>query len=203
MLIDDPILHLRRRRHVLLAADTPMIDQETADEIAQIEHELEILRSRQALMARWDRIEKICLKIALVVTPPLFAILVYVSTSDLFMAGFIGVMTLVVAMLIWIIGTRAIERQLSVPLDGRRPSQFLPTNVSIGPPAFRELPFSSGIGLSSGLGPSYKSDAETIEDMIVLRKQRLAELKGEPPPSVPSVSASGRTPKARRGLSKR
>jgi hypothetical protein len=201
MLIDDPILHLRRRRHVLLAADTPMIDQETADEIAQIEDELEILRSRQALMARWDRIEKICLKIALVVTPPLFAILTYVSTSDLFMAGFIGVMTLVVAMLIWIIGTRAIERRSSVPLDGRRPSQFLSTNVSIGPPAFRELPFSSG--LSSGLGPSYKSDAETIEDMIVLRKQRLAELKGEPPPSVPSVSASGRTPKARRGLSKR
>jgi hypothetical protein len=181
-----------------------MIDQETADEIAQIEHELEILRSRQALMARWDRIEKICLKIALVVTPPLFAILVYVGTSDLFMAGFIGVMALVVAMLIWIIGTRAIERQSSVPLDGRRPSQFLPTNVSIGPPGFRELPFSFGLGPSYlGLGPSYKSDAETIEDMIVLRKQRLAELKGEPSPSVPSVSASGRTPKARRGLSKR
>jgi hypothetical protein len=173
-----------------------MIEQETADEIAQIERELEILRSRQTLMARWDRIEKIYLVIALVVTPPLFAILVYVWTSDLFMAAFIVVMALVVAILIWIIGTRAIDRQSSVPL-GRRPSQFLPIGASIGPRGFPEL------GFSFGLGPSYKSDAETLQDMIALREKRLAELKGEPPPSVPSVSGSARTPKARRGLSKR
>src|SRR5262245_24213648 len=31
---------------------------------------------------------------------------------------------------------------------------------------------------------------------IVLRKQRLAKLKGEPPPSVPFVSASARIPKS-------
>jgi hypothetical protein len=111
------------------------------------------------------------------------------------MAAFVLVMGLVIAFLIWIIRMRAIDRPSSVPLDERRPSQFLPHRASTGPPGV--------LGFGFGLGPSYKTDAETIEDMIVLRKQRLAELKGEPPPSVPSVSASGRTPKARRGLSQR
>jgi hypothetical protein len=156
-----------------------MIDQETADEIAQIERELEILRSRQALMARWDRIAKVYFVIALVISPPLFAILVYVWTSDLLMAAFVIVMALVVAILIWIIRSLTIGRPSSVPSDGRQPSRFPPVSVTLG------------LLSHVWVGPSYKSDAETIQDMIVLRKQRLAELKGEPPPSVPSVSGSG------------
>jgi hypothetical protein len=39
-----------------------------------------------------------------------------------------------------------------------------------------------GLGFSFGSGESYKSDDETIEDMIVLRERRLAELKGQPAP---------------------
>ena len=175
-----------------------MTDQETTDEITQIERELEILRSRQALIARWDRVANVYCVIAFVVTPPLFAILVYVWTSDLFMAAFIIVMALVVAILIWIIGTRTIDRPSSVATDRRQPSQFLPIGASIGPPGFRRL------GFSFGRGPNYKSDEETIQDMIVLRTQRLAELKGEPfVPSVPSVSGLGRTREAKRGRSKR
>jgi hypothetical protein len=172
-----------------------MTDQETADEIAQIERELEILRSRQALVARWDRIANVYCVIGFVISPPFFAILVYVWTSDLFMAAFIIVMTLVVAILIWIIGTRTIDRPSSVATDRRQPSLFLPIGASIGP--FR------GLGFSFGSGPNYKSDEETIQDMIVLRQHRLAELKGEPfVPSVPSVSGLGRTREAKRGRSK-
>jgi hypothetical protein len=40
-----------------------MRDQTTTDEIAQIERELEILRSRQASLARWYRITMIYLAI--------------------------------------------------------------------------------------------------------------------------------------------
>ena len=141
---------------------------------AQIERELEILRSRQALIARWDRVANVYCVIAFVVTPPLFAILVYVWTSDLLMAAFIIVMALVVAILLWIIRTRTIGRPSSVPSDGRQPSRFPPIGSLLGP-----------LG-HVWVGPSYKRDAETIQDMIVLRKQRLTELKGEPP----SVSGS-------------
>jgi hypothetical protein len=186
----------RRQGTQDIAADSPMAGQETADEIAQIERELEILRSRQALMARGNRIANIHRVIALVLTPPLFAILVYVWTSDLFMAAFIFVMPLIVVFLIWIIYTPTNDRPSPVASDGRRPSQFLPGALR-GRRGSRELSF------GFALGPSYKSDAETIEDMIVLRKQRLAELKGKPPPSVPSVRRSGRTTETRRDLSKK
>src|SRR5262249_17221573 len=166
--------------------DSPMVDQETADEIAQVERELEILRSRQALIARWDRRAALYLAIAVAGTPPLLAVLVYIWTADLFMATFIIVMTLLVAILLWI-GTRTSDRLSSVPLvplrklrpplRKLRPSQFLPLGASMSPLGFRGLGFSFG-------GPGYKSDEETLEDMVALREKRLAELKGGPPPSV-------------------
>jgi len=167
-----------------------MTSQEIADEIAQIERELEILRSRQALIARWDRIANLYLAIAVAATPPLLAVLVYIWTADLFMATFIIVMTLVVAILLWI-GTRTSDRPSSVPLiplHKLRPSQFLPLGASMSPLGFRGLGFSFG-------GPGYKSDEETLEDMVALREKRLAELKGELPPSV-----SGSAPELSKGV---
>src|SRR5207247_4244096 len=112
----------------------PMTDQETADEITQIERELEILRTRQALIARWDRVANVYCVIAFVVTPPLFAILVYVWTSALFMAALIIVMALVVAILLWRIATRTIDRPSSGSTDTRQPSPFLPLCASLVPP---------------------------------------------------------------------
>ena len=136
------------------------------------------MRSRQALIARWDRIANLYLAIAVAGTPSLLAVLVYIWTADLFMATFIIVMTLVVAVLLWI-GARTSDRPSSVPsvaLDKRRPSQLLPLGASMSPLGFR------GLGFSFGSDASYKSDDETIEDMIVLRERRLAELKGRPAP---------------------
>jgi hypothetical protein len=147
------------------------------DEIAQVERELEILRSRQASMTRWSRVTKIYLAVTLPIIAALSAALVYTSSSDIVMVAFIFGMVAIIAGLIWIIA-----RQWSVPADQQRPSQFLPYGTDL---------FWASL--------NYKSDAESIHDMIVLRKQRLAELKGAPPPSVPSVSGSGRTSKSKRG----
>ena len=155
-----------------------MAGQETADEIAQIERELEILRSRQALMARWGRVTRVFLAI----TVPVIAILLPIAVVfafDIFVGIFIIGMFACAAVALWIINGQA-----PAPLDQRAPWQFPPVGVF-------------------WFWLSFRSETETIQDMIVLRKQRLAELKGEPPPSVPSVSGSGRTPKARRGLFKR
>jgi hypothetical protein len=157
------------------------------DEIAQLERELEILRSRQASLARWYRITMIYLAITFPMIAALIAAIIYgwssdilaviyALSSDIVVVAFIAGMTAIVAGLIWIIG-----RPWSVPPDQQQPSQFLP----IG-------------GFRPWGGANYKSDAETIHDMIVLRKQRLAELKGEAPPSVPSVSGSEGTAKTRR-----
>jgi hypothetical protein len=144
-----------------------------SDEIAQIERELEILRSRQASLARSYRVTMIFLAITCPVIAALIAAIIYWNfvaiihalSSDIVMVAFIFGMTAIVAGLIWIIG-----RPWSVPPDQQKPSQFLP------------------LGGMPGWGFGYKSDADTIQEMIVLRKRRLAELTGEPPPSVPSVS---------------
>jgi hypothetical protein len=160
------------------------------DEIAQLERELEILRSRQASLARSYRVTMIFLAITCPVIAALIAAIIYWNfvaiihalSSDIVMVAFIFGMTAVVAGLIWIIG-----RPWSVPPDQQQPSQFLPLGLEFRPWG----------------GSNYKSDAETIHDMIVLRKQRLAELKGEPPPSVPSVSGAAGTSKTRRRWSER
>jgi hypothetical protein len=174
-------------------------DQTTTDEIAQIERELEILRSRQASLARWYRITMIYLAITFPVIAALIAAIlyrwssnidaiIYALSSDIVMVLFIFGMMAIVAGLIWIIGRPSSvppdQQQLS---DQQQPSQFFP----------------SGLGVFRPSGANYKSDAETIHDMIVLRKQRLAELKGEAPPSVPSVSGSAGTAKTRRRSSKK
>jgi hypothetical protein len=151
------------------------------DEIAQLERELEILRLRQASMTRWSRVTKIYLAVTLPIIAALSAAIVYTSSSDIAMVAFIFGMVAIIAGLIWIIA-----RQWSVSTDQQRPSQFLPYGTDL---------FWASL--------NYKSDAETIHDMIVLRKQRLAELKGAAPPSVPSVSRSGRTSKSKRRLSER
>jgi hypothetical protein len=164
-----------------------MRDQTTADEIAQLERELEILRSRQASQARWYRITMIYLAITFPVIAALIAAIIYTWNIDIVVGAFIVGMAAIVAGLIWIIG-----RPSSVPLDQQQlsdqqqPSQFFPSGLGVFRPS-----------------SNYKSDAETIHDMIVLRKQRLAELKGEAPPSVPSVSGAGGTAKTRRRPSKR
>jgi hypothetical protein len=64
-----------------------MTNQEIADEIARIERELEILRSRQALMARWNRVTKVFVAITL----PVIAILpiAAVFAFDIFVGTFI------------------------------------------------------------------------------------------------------------------
>jgi hypothetical protein len=114
--------------------------------------------------------------------------IVYALSSDIVVVAFILGMTAIVAGLIWIIGRPwSVPPDQQQPSDQRQPSQFLPT----------------GLGVFRPSGLNYKSDAETIHDMIVLRKQRLAELKGEAPPSVPSVSRPGRTSKTRRRWSER
>jgi hypothetical protein len=162
------------------------------DEIAQIERELEILRSRQASLARWYRITMIYLAItfpmiAALITAIIYAwssdilAIIYALSSDIVVVAFIVGMTAIIAGLIWIIG-----RPSSVPPVQPQPSQFLP----IG-------------GFWPWGRANYKSDAETIHDMIVLRKQRLAELKGEAPPSVPSISGLEGTAKTRRRPSER
>ncbi|MFL6821769.1 MAG: hypothetical protein ACJ8FA_04305 [Xanthobacteraceae bacterium] len=138
-----------------------MRDQTTTDEIAQIERELDILRSRQASLARWYRITMIYLAITFPVIAGLTLAIIYTWNIDIVVGASIVGMAVIVAGLIWVIGPPS-----SVPPDQQQPSQFLPI----------------GLGRFRPSGPNYKSDAETIHDMIVLRKQRLAELKGEPPP---------------------
>src|SRR2546429_6606120 len=101
-----------------------MRDQETADEIAQIDHELEILRSRQALVARWDRITKVYCAITLPVIAGLSTVLVYAWSSDILMAAFIFGMAAVVAALMWVIGGWTIGQRSSAPPLSRSPSPF-------------------------------------------------------------------------------
>jgi hypothetical protein len=153
-------------------------DQTTTDEIAQIERELEILRSRQASLARWYRVTMIYLAITFPVIAALIAAILYTWnidivaiiyrwSSDIVVVAFIVGMTAIVAGLIWIIGRPSSlqpdQQQLS---DQQQPSQFFP----------------SGLGVFRPSGPNYKSDAETIHDMIVLRKLKTGrtERRGSP-----------------------
>src|SRR5262245_18234528 len=134
-----------------------MTNQEIADEIAQIERELEILRSRQALMARWGvRATKVLVAITLLA---LIAILpvVAVFAFDIFVGTFFIAMSALAVVAVWIISGRAVP----APSGQRRPSQFFPVGASIGPTGGF-----TGLGFWFGLGQGYKSDAETIEDMI-------------------------------------
>jgi uncharacterized membrane protein (DUF485 family) len=93
-----------------------MRDQTTTDEIAQIERELEILRSRQASLARWYRITMIYLAITFPVIAALTLAIIYTWNIDVVVGAFIFGMAVIVAGLIWIIGPpcqfRRINRSL-------------------------------------------------------------------------------------------
>ena len=73
-----------------------MRDQTTTDEIAQLERELEILRSRQASQARWYRITMIYLAITFPVIAALIAAIIYTWNIDIVVGAFIvGMATIV------------------------------------------------------------------------------------------------------------
>jgi hypothetical protein len=152
-----------------------MTDQETADEIAQIKHELEILRSHQALVARWERVTKIFVAVVLPGIAILLAALVYASTSDVVFGIYILAIGAVAAaalrLVMWLLGRNSrpprpshLPRDYPAHMmpDRRKPSQFYPFGLLLGPFSFDR---------------NEKSEAETIRDMIALREQRLAELK--------------------------
>ena len=139
-----------------------MPDHRTAEERAQIEHELEMLRTRHALMARWGGVARVFVAIVI----PVSAIaLAYAFVVDIVVGLFIIGVSAVAAAALWVAYGPTPNREV----DRARipPSQFYP------------------FGLSFSLAwylPKQKSDAETIEDMIALREKRLAEPKRAPSP---------------------
>jgi hypothetical protein len=136
-------------------------------EIAQIMHELEILRARYALYAKWGRIVKVFLMAWL----PLFAIAVVAMIAkaflyDVVIGGFFAGMTLIVAGLIWwVVKTSASERSRFRWIDLVSP---LP-RFSAPYGDFRSFVFGSRL-----------SDACLIEQQISERERRLAELGAVP-----------------------
>jgi hypothetical protein len=133
-----------------------MPDRQTTEERAQIEHELEMLRTRYALMMRWGRVKNIFVR-------PVSAIavagtLLYVFAVDVELGiNIIGVAAVAVGALS--IGHNTIHRRdrdhVVLP-----PSKFYPlTSFS------RTWSF-----------PKRKGAAEAIEEMIASREKRLAEL---------------------------
>ena len=126
-------------------------------EIAQIKHELEILRAHYALYGRWGGV----LKGFLMVWTPLFAIGVLALTVKLFLfevvlGGFFVAMMLVVA---------------ATPADLRPPFRWI--DAVSPPPRFSAAPYTD---FRSFLLRRHPSDAQMIEEQIAEREQRLMEL---------------------------
>ena len=146
------------------------MDRET--EIAQIRHELEILRSRHALYEKWGRI----LRIFFMIWVPLFAVAVLALLVKLFLNDaaigvlglLMGVIVSAIAALLWLARNRN-------PPAGRRRSGWIdlasPLTRPFGlyPGVFAPHPY-----INRNVGP--RSDAELIEQQIAEREQRLAEL---------------------------
>jgi hypothetical protein len=133
-------------------------------EISQLEHELEILRSRYALMERGRRALKIFFVVML---PPLAIVIagvaVYALVTDIVVGLYIVGITVAAAVLVWI-GRDTKEPSAAV----KRPLRWI-DKVS--------LPgFSDGFHFHQQL-----SDAQVIEEMIALREKRLGELKRTQP----------------------
>ena len=143
-----------------------MFDRQTAEEVAQIEHELEILRTRHALMARWGRVERVFVAIVLPVCAiALVGAFLYALVIDIVVGLYIIGVSVVAAGALWVVcgTTRHRERdRTTLP-----PSQFYPAGLAFS----RAWYF-----------PPQKSEVETIEDMIALREKRLAGLKRASPP---------------------
>jgi hypothetical protein len=126
-----------------------------ADEIARIEHELDILRSRYAIFRRWARITKWYF-IALAVIVPSFVV-TYAPFDD-------PLAVVIVAGIVIVIGAGL---YLARDRDYRWIDAVSP------PPGW---PRGNGFGPWSGP----KSEAEAIETMIAEREARLAEIKNRP-----------------------
>jgi hypothetical protein len=137
---------------------------ESSAEIAQLEHELAILRSRHAIMERSIRV----LKVFFAALVPLLAItvaaLIIYAFIDIVVGLFIVGISAVVAILSWI------------GRDTESPRAALPR------PLRWSDKVSFPVGLSSGAWLSFnpRSEVEIIEEMIALREERLTELNRAP-----------------------
>src|SRR5712692_869599 len=98
----------------------PMLDRQSAEEVAQIEHELEILRTRYALMDRWGRVVNVFIAISLPLT--LIGITIYELLIDVVFGLFIFGIGAVAAGALWIICDTAPNRELD--RTDAPPSQF-------------------------------------------------------------------------------
>jgi hypothetical protein len=136
-------------------------------EIAQLTHELDILRTRLALYERWGRI----VKIFFMIWTPLFAAvvifgLVKVFQFDVFMGGFFVALAIVIGLAAWLMRGWGRPR--------RAKGHSLWTDIVAPPMGPRS--FAAGIPPFYGLGRRRRSDAEIIEDQIAEREHRLKEL---------------------------
>ncbi|MEA2992598.1 MAG: hypothetical protein QOD40_1518 [Alphaproteobacteria bacterium] len=135
-----------------------MSDDQPATELAQIEHELEVLRSRYAIMERWGRI----LKAFFLVFLPLAAsgIVIYALMDDVVVGLFIIGIVLAVAAIIWL------SRD-----DTKNPSGLPVRWIDMASP---NGPWNNYFLYRAARFPS---EARAIEEMIAARETLLAELK--------------------------
>ncbi|MEA2951264.1 MAG: hypothetical protein QOJ96_784 [Alphaproteobacteria bacterium] len=138
-----------------------MGDDQPAGELEQIEHELEVLRSRYAIMERWGRV----LKAFYLVFLPLAAsgIAIYALMDDVVVGLFIIGIVLAVAAIIWF-------------------SRDAPKNPSALPVRWIDMASPNGPWNNYFLyqAARFPSEARAIEEMIAARETRLAELKRIP-----------------------
>ena len=127
------------------------------DEIARIEHELDILRSRYAIFQRWARITKWYV-IGLAVIVPSFVV-TYAPFDD-------PLAVVIVAGIVVVIGAG---------LYLARDRNWRWIDAVSPPPGW---PHGNGFGIGPWSGP--KSEAVAIETMIADREARLAEIKDRP-----------------------
>jgi hypothetical protein len=136
------------------------------NEIAQIEHELGILRSRYVEMQRQRRLAKFLYTgvFPLVISGFVIFAITYAFATDLVFGLFIVGMCVAIAAAFWIARdtNETTPADRNVPRPDPPPSQFWP----------------AGLGFA-GFSPAMneKSESETLQDMIALREKRLADLK--------------------------
>lgn len=133
-------------------------------EIAKIRSELDILRARYALYARWGRV----LRIFFMIWLPLFAgvvlgLVIKLFLYDTIFGAFAVGMMCIVAAILWLLR----DRNQPLFLPGRwinlASLPMRPTSLYPGVPSFYF---------------SLRSDAEIIEQQIAEREQRMVELLG-------------------------
>jgi hypothetical protein len=132
-------------------------------ERAQIEHELEILRARHALIARWDRVARIFVLIALPVCAiALAGALVYAFVVDIVVGIYIIAISAVAAGAVWIGWGKEDAAADRAARANAPPSRFYPLGLALSDVWY---------------WPNEKSEIDTLQDMIALREKRLSELK--------------------------